>query len=306
MRRAPPGTGLSIMSLNSMTGFGQGFVRRSGLRVDVEISSVNRKQLDISVNMPRPLQSLEPWIQEQVSHHISRGRVSLQIGVQAADGRGAAEVRINEALARRVAKEMKRISDDLGVRGDISASDLIRIPGVLVIEDAGANLERARPLIEEALARALRAFAAMRRREGQAMVKDLSARLDLLEKFTRHISERAPTLPQRYRVQLRERIKQLAGDLPVSDERLEKEVVMFADRSDVTEELTRLGSHLKQARGMLKQKEPAGRSLDFLAQEMFREINTIASKASDAAIASVVVGFKTELERLREQVQNIE
>lgn len=306
MRRARPVTELKIMSLNSMTGFGQGHVRRNGLRVDVEISSVNRKQLDISVNMPRPLQSLEPWIQEQVSHHISRGRVSLQVGVQSAGDGGAAGVRINQVLARRLAKELRKAAADLGVRGEIALADLIRIPGVLIVEDAGADPERARPLVEEALARALKAFAAMRRREGLALVRDLAARLDLLEKFARQIGALAPTLPRRYRTHLRERIRQLAGDLPVSDERLEKEVVIFADRCDIAEELTRLGSHFQQARGMLKQKEPAGRALDFLAQEMFREINTIGAKASDAAVAAVVVGFKTELERLREQVQNIE
>jgi uncharacterized protein (TIGR00255 family) len=190
---------------------------------------------------------------------------------------------------------------------EIELRDIMRIPGVLVVHDAGENVDRAKPAIAKALDRALRSFAAMRKQEGAALTVDVVRRITHMDALIERIARRAPELAGHYRRMLRARIDQLAGGgLAIADDRIEKEVVLFADRADITEELTRLTSHLQQARGMLRQKEPAGRALDFLAQEMFREINTIGSKASDAAVSAVVVQFKAELERLREQVQNVE
>jgi len=294
------------MTLKSMTGFGHGHAQGDGLRVDVEISSVNRKQLDVIVNLPRPLQSLESWILEQLSHEMSRGRVSLQISIQSTGASKSSPVRINQALIGDCLKELRRTAKKLGVSPEITLSDLIRIPGVLTIHDAGQDTEQVKPVLQKALAKALTSFTAMRKREGLSLLGELSTRVEKLEEYVRVITERSPTLVDGYRRALRERIVQLSGDLHIPDERLEKEVVMFADRADITEEIIRLKSHFKQARGMLKQKDPAGRSMDFLAQEMFREINTIGSKANDSVISSIVVNFKADLERFREQVQNIE
>lgn len=294
------------MTLKSMTGFGQGFAEGSGLRLEVEISSVNRKQLDIVSSLPRSLQALEPWMQERISHHLSRGRITVQVSMQAAGRSRQAAVTIDQAMASRCLRELRQAAAKLGIDHGITINDLVRIPGVLLVHDAGEELDQVKPVLQKALDRALKSFMAMRGREGAALRRDVSVRIGRLDRLTRDIARRAPGLVARYRRNLRARIDQLAGDLLVSDERLEKEVVLFADRADITEELTRLSSHLSQARGMLGQDEPAGRSLDFLAQEMFREINTIGSKASDAAISSKVVRFKAELERLREQVQNVE
>lgn len=289
-----------------MTGFGQGFAQGHGLRVEVEISSVNRKQLDVLVNLPRPLAALEPWVVEKISHAMSRGRVQVQVSLQTTRGAAATEVRIDDRLAAASLKEMRRVAKKLGIADDITLSDLLRIHGVMVLHEAGEDVDAVRPAIEKALDRAMRAFALMRKREGEALAKDFLKRIDVMTALTVRIGRRAPALADQYRATLRERIRTLAGAVAISDERIEKEVVMFADRADISEELTRLQSHLQQARGMLRQKEPAGRSLDFLAQEMFREINTIGSKAADATISAVVVQFKAELERLREQAQNIE
>jgi uncharacterized protein (TIGR00255 family) len=289
-----------------MTGFGQGYAQADGLRIEVEINSVNRKQLDVMVNLPRNLASLEPWVQEKLSHQMSRGRVHVQVAMQATGRLAAGSVEVNHALAERCVVELRRAAKKLDIGDAITLQDLIRVPGVLTVHDASEDLDRIKPVIEKALQRALRNFSTMRKREGAALGIDLAKRLEPLAQHVEKVAGRAPMLAGNYRKSLRDRIQQITGDLAVSDDRIEKEVVLFADRADITEELTRLQSHLQQARGMLRQKEPAGRALDFLAQEMFREINTIASKASDAVISGVVVQFKAELERLREQVQNIE
>jgi uncharacterized protein (TIGR00255 family) len=294
------------VSLKSMTGFGQGFAHVSGLRADVEISSVNRKQLDVLVNLPRALATLEPWVVEKISHAVSRGRVQVQVALQATGEVAATKVQVDDRLAMASLKEMRRVAKKLGIKDDVGLSDLLRIHGVLVLREAGEDVEKVKPAIEKALDRAMRAFALMRKREGEALARDFSKRIETMTVLADRIGRRAPALTAHYRTMLRERIRMLAGDIAIGDERIEKEVVMFADRADISEELTRLRSHLQQARGMMRQKEPAGRSLDFLAQEMFREINTIGSKAADATISSVVVQFKAELERLREQAQNIE
>jgi len=294
------------MTLKSMTGFGQGNAEGNGLRVDVEISSVNRKQLDVMINLPRSLQSLEPWVQEQLSHQMSRGRINLQIGVQYSGSGASSPVSVNRTLAESCLKELRATAKKLSLNPEISLRDLIRIPGIIVVQEAGQDLDRVKPVLQKALSSAVKKFMAMRKREGESLLKDLSSRMDKLESYIVQVAARAPGLVAGYRKALQERVRQLAGELHIPDERLDKEVILFADRADITEEITRLQSHIKQARGMFRMKEPAGRAMDFLAQEMFREINTIGSKANDSGISSIVVNFKADLERFREQVQNIE
>lgn len=294
------------MTLKSMTGFGRGHAQSGGVRVDVEISSVNRKQLDVMVNLARPLQSLESAIVELVSRQVTRGRIQVVVGVQGVSDRKASPVRINEALAKECVVELRRMAKHLDMSPDISVSELIRIPGIIEVKDAGHDPDTVRPVMEQAVKKALVSLDGMRTKEGRAMMRDLLTRLAQLEKLAEGIALRAPELADSYRAGLRARISTLISGLDISDERIEKEVVVYADRCDITEELIRLNSHFKQAKGLLKSKEPAGRSLDFLAQEMFREINTIGSKAGDPVISPVVVNFKTDLERFREQVQNIE
>ncbi len=294
------------MTIRSMTGFGRGHAQAGGVRVDVEVSSVNRKQLDVLVNMPRPLQSLESLVVEQVSPHLSRGRVQVLVNVQSITSREQSPIRINTALAKACVAELRRMARQLDISPDISISEVARLPGIIEVRDAGHDPEVVRPALASALEKALAALDNMRKREGKALLADVSQRIGFLEKLSAQILRRAPQLTASFRDALRQRIAAVVTDVEISDERLEKEVIVYADRCDVTEELTRLRSHFGQARQIIGRKEPAGRSLDFLAQEMFREINTIGSKASDAEITPVVVQFKTELERFREQVQNIE
>lgn len=294
------------MSIRSMTGHGRGHVSGGGLRVEAEISSVNRRQLDIQLTLPPALRLLESRIQEEISKSVARGRIAAEVTVKGTGRTQAEAIRVNADVAKAYVEVLRGAAKRLGLRDDLGVSELIRLPGVLHYEPLDEDIRKAWPLVQEAVAKALEALQRMRAREGAALRKDLTRRLDQLAAAVAVIRSEAPKVAERYRTNLRERLAKagLAGG--ENDDKLQRELILFADRSDITEELTRLDSHLAQARGMLASAEPAGRSLDFLAQELFREINTVGSKANDATIAAQVVNFKAELERLREQVQNVE
>ncbi len=294
------------MSVRSMTGFGHGTARAGGLRVDVEISSVNRKQLDISINLPKALGQLESRVHEEVAHALHRGRVSVDATVRGSPELRRKAVRVDDRLAAAYLAELRRAARTLKVADDLGATLLLQLPGVLHFETMEDDVERIWPLLEQAVRGALGALSRMREREGGALARDLLKRITVMERLVADLRKLAPQAVARYRSALRERIASVKESAGIPDERLEREIIMFADKSDVTEELTRLASHFDQARGLLRRREPAGKALDFLAQEMYREINTTGSKANDAAMAGRVVLFKTELDRFREQVQNIE
>lgn len=294
------------MSIRSMTGHGRGQAAGDGLRVEVEISTVNRRQLDIQLTLPPPLRLLESRIQDEIAKSVARGRVLAEVVVQGTDRVKREAIRVNPDLARAYVEALRGAAKKLNLRDDLGVSELARLPGVLHYEPLDEDIRKAWPLVEQAVARALKALQRMRAREGAALRRDLSRRLDALAAGVAVIRREAPQVTERYRNNLRERLAKAGLVEGGGDDKLQRELVLFADRSDITEELTRLDSHLAQARTLLGQAEPAGRSLDFLAQELFREINTVGSKANDAAIAGQVVAFKAELERLREQVQNVE
>ncbi len=293
------------MSVRSMTGFGRGAAAGGGLRVEVEASSVNRRQLDVATDLPRALATLEAAVQEQVARAITRGRVQVAVHVRRTRAAGAEAVRIDRARAAACVRSLREAAASLKLKDDLSASLLLQLPGVVVPaapEEDGKTLQ---PLLERALAQALRAHGAMRLREGRALGRDVQAKLARMHELADEIGALAPEAVARYRANLRARIAALAAE-QVPAERLEREVIVFAERADISEELVRLRSHFAQADGLLRAEAPAGKALDFLAQEFLREVNTIGSKANDAAIAQRVVLFKTELDRFREQVQNIE
>lgn len=290
-----------------MTGYGCGESVHDGGKLVVEISSVNRKQSEISVTLPRDLEMLEARIREEVNRHVARGRVTVRVTVHASDDRRAGSVRINRVLARAYARELGALASELGLSGSLSIDTLIRAPGVLETEAESGDGEVCWPALSAALAAALQQMLAMRALEGANLQADLASRLALMRGAATAIRDRAPLVAEHYRRQLHERIAAAGINLTAEDqERLLKEVALFADRSDITEELTRLESHFGQFAQILQSPEPVGRTLDFLAQEMNREINTIGSKANDAAIARDVVVLKSELERIREQSQNLE
>lgn len=289
-----------------MTGYGRGAAGQHGLRVEVEISSVNRKQLDVMVNLPKSLNALESRIHEDAAKVLARGRVTVTVHVQESAAQRRAAVRVDAELAGAYVKALRGAARSLKLADDLSARDLLTLPGVLRLESPEEDSEQVWPILQRALVQALRALDSMRAREGKTLVKDLDHRLALMGRLREEIRGQAPASSARYRDALHQRIQGLQLEVEIPSDRLEREVVMFAERSDITEELTRLASHLKQASGLLRQREPSGKALDFVAQELGREINTIGSKANDAEIARRVVLFKTELDRFREQVQNIE
>ncbi|HBA86252.1 MAG TPA: YicC family protein [Verrucomicrobia bacterium] len=294
------------MAFFSMTGFGRGTATIRGLRVEVELSSVNRKQLDILVNLPRYLAVLESRVHEKVHHALSRGRINVDFTVQRSSSSRAEAIRVDEELARVFVTDLKKAAARLGLKDDLGSSILLNLPDVVRYEQNGASAAACWPVLEKALDLALSDLVKMRAKEGVALQKDLRKRLACLKKTIGAIRTHAPGVISLYRKNLLSRLQQAGLAIEHPDERLLRELALFADRSDITEELTRLGSHLQQADDMMKSKEAVGRSFDFLVQEMFREINTVGSKANDGAILRQVVEFKAELERIKEQVQNIE
>jgi uncharacterized protein (TIGR00255 family) len=293
--------------MKSMTGYGRGECSSDGFKVTVELSSVNRKQAEISVNLPRELEALEAPIRDLINRSVSRGRLTVRVSLHTSPGRSAARMHINLDLAKAYAKELERLARHLRLAGPVTLEQLLRAPGVFQTDEELAEAEELWPAVEKALQQALAALLKMRAREGANLAKDLTARIRTMRQCAERVQRQAPVATERYRQHLIERIKSAGLATPVAeDERLLKEVVFFADRSDISEELTRLQSHFEQFDDCARAGEPVGRTLDFLAQEMNREINTIGSKANDAVISREVVTLKAELERFREQAQNVE
>ncbi len=294
------------MSVHSMTGYGRGAAAAGGLRVEVRATSINRKQLDVQVNIGREFAELEARLQTAARSALSRGRVTLHVDVTRSAAVRRQEVRVDVDLAAAYQAALHQATRRLGLREHVDAAFLLNLPEVVQLAPPAQELERVWAVTQRATTAALKALMAMRKREGTALRRDIEARLTDLEQRTARIAEFAPEVSRRYREQLLARLRAAGqGDL-AADERVVREIALFADKADITEELTRLRSHFAQARELLRGREPPGRALDFLAQEMFREINTIGSKANAVAISHAVVAFKAELERIREQVQNVE
>jgi uncharacterized protein (TIGR00255 family) len=293
--------------MKSMTGYGRGERSQDGFKIVVELNSVNRKQAEISLNLPREMEILEAQIRDIVNHAVARGRVTVRVTMHAGGGKDSARMHLNVALAKAYARELNKLATQLKLPGGVTLDHLVRAPGVLQTDEQIAGEEDFWPAVEGALKQGLGALLKMREREGAHLAKDLSARITLMRKSVAEVKRQAPAVAERYRDQLRARIKNAGLEMPAADDdRLLKEIVYFADRSDISEETTRLESHFQQYDDCLKSKEPVGRTLDFLAQEMNREINTIGSKANDSLISREVVTLKAELEKFREQAQNVE
>ncbi|MCI0533755.1 MAG: YicC family protein [Verrucomicrobiales bacterium] len=293
--------------MKSMTGYGRGEASQRGHKITAELSSVNRRQSEISVSLPRALESLESRVRDEINRRVARGRLNVRVSWHAGENDVAARARINAPLAKAYVKELSKLARELKVSDSITLDMLLRVPGVLEDDEDLADADEFWPTVERALMGALDALVKMREREGAHLAKDLRKRMAIMRQSVGRIGKAAPQMVERYREQLRERIKSARLETPPpDDERLMKEVVYFADRSDISEEITRLQSHFKQFDDLLKTSEPIGRTLDFLAQEMNREVNTLGAKANDSIISREVVVMKAELEKFREQVQNVE
>lgn len=291
--------------MHSMTGFGRGSAATDAWQATIELSAVNRKQAEVVVQAPRELAVLDGAIRKKALAAIARGRVQVSVIVERPLGIPA-PARVDAALAAAFENAFVELGKSIGRSILPTASDFLRQPGIVVIGGGEADADAAWLAIAPALDDALGQLVAMRAREGADLKLDLLARLGVLEAAARVIAADAPSRLVRQRDLLAKRLREAGLDLDPADERVLKELAIFADRCDISEEITRLDSHFAKFREYLDASEPPGRALDFLCQELFREFNTIGSKANDAAIAQKVVEAKTELEKIREQAQNIE
>jgi len=288
-----------------MTGYGRAEVVHAGRKFSVELNSVNRKQSDIVINLPRDLGELEPRIRQTINENISRGRTNATIALHSSPN-GARNLALDTELARSYHEAMRALQKELNTPGEITISTILQAPGVMRFPEQVLNAEEAWPAIDRALRGALSDLIKMREREGKHLAKDLIHRLKAIRRKLKEIHAFHPDVVKRYRAVLLDRIQKAGLPIASDDERLLKEISFFADRADVSEELTRLESHLAQFAHHLRSKEPVGRTLEFITQEMFRELNTLGAKANDAAISQRVIACKAELEKIREQSQNLE
>jgi len=288
-----------------MTGYGRGQSVHQGAKFTVELNSVNRKQSDVVVSLPRELVELEPRVRDTINTEVTRGRLTVVIAFHA--GAGAPQsMALDRVLARSYLKAMRDLQSELQVPGEINIETILRAPGVLKAPEEQLAPDEVWPSVEAALKAALADLLKMREAEGRHLARDLEKRMKIVRECVRKVKKIVPGVVKRYRETLQERIQRAGIELPIDDERLVKEVVVFADKSDVTEELTRLESHFEQFAAHLKKDEPVGRTLEFMCQEIGREFNTLGAKANDVEISQLVVTCKAEMEKIREQVANIE
>jgi uncharacterized protein (TIGR00255 family) len=295
--------------IQSMTGYGSASFQVEQSGFEVEIRSVNHRHLDLRIRLPRNLQALESEVRARIQARFDRGK--LDCGFTAQEGAAPApRVEVDLAAARAYLRAARELAVSERIGGELSASELLSLPGVTRVSEPAPSLDALRSAVLAALDQALDALAAMRSAEGAALERDLTGRLARVGEIADALEERSELVQQAVRERLRRRVRQLEAETGLLDEaRLHQEIALAADRLDVTEELVRLRSHADQFRkalGAAGPGAPVGRRLDFLLQELSREANTIGSKGADAPVAHLIVDLKTELERMREQVQNVE
>ncbi|HBM76239.1 MAG TPA: YicC family protein [Clostridiaceae bacterium] len=291
--------------VKSMTGFGRGEYEENGRGYTVEIKSVNHRYSDVSIKMPRQMSYLEDDIKKYILQYISRGKIDVYI-TQDKFSDEDVSITIDDALAGAYVRALNELKERYGLKDDISVISLAKIPDVLNISKVEEDKERIWGTLKGALDISLNELIEMRKIEGQKLADDIIKRGKYIKTIIKRIEERSPEVVKDYKTKLEERIKEIAGDVDIDEMRIAQEVAIFADRSSITEEVVRMYSHLNQLELILNEDEPVGRKLDFLVQEMNREINTIGSKANDLDITKDVVEVKSEIEKIREQIQNIE
>lgn len=295
--------------MKSMTGFGRGAAvnAEAGIVFNVEISSVNRKQLEIRPSLPREISSYEPLLRSLISEKISRGYISVSVNLELNASALQKTVRINDALAAALTRKCRSLKDKLELGGELQIGHVLSLPGVVESGFPDFNVQTLHDTFIKAMRIAVDALLKMRSEEGESLKKDMKERIEVLGEIVEKITPLAQTIPGKQRDKLMQKLKEAGLPLEHDDDRIVREIVIFADKSDVSEEITRLGSHINQFHEFLSADDkPVGRSLDFVTQEINREITTLGNKAADPAVSPLVVHFKTELEKIREQVQNIE
>ena len=292
-------------NLLSMTGYGSAKGTVEGQTITVELKSVNNRYLDCSVRLPRNLLFAEDAVKQAISAGVSRGKVDVFVSAQSSQDSGTA-VTVNEELARGYRDAVAHIAETLGLESGLNAFSVARFPDVLSVERRELDKDKAVVALAEITARAVEEFNSMREREGERLRADMLSKLETIETLVSVVEERSPQTVREYRERLEARLRDVLADRALDEQRVITEAAIFADRTAVDEETVRLRSHIAQFRAMLQEGSPIGRKMDFLVQEFNRESNTIGSKCSDAALAKVVVDLKSEIEKIREQLQNVE
>lgn len=293
------------MPVMSMTGFGRGYVEREGRRMLLELKGVNHRFLDISMRLPKSLGSLEDPLKRRLQEKLSRGHVDVYLKYQN-EAEGSKTVNVDEALLAAYLSSLKRIRKQHGLKDDLALSTVLRMPDVIEAEGAEDDEELLRDILFEAADLALSEMAKMRVAEGERLKADICIKLEGMLKELASIEQRAPLAVQDYRDKLRARLSELIEGAQLDEQRFNAEVALMADRSAIDEEIVRFKSHVKHLSDTLKSGGAIGRKLDFIVQEMNREVNTICSKSADVAITNAGIALKGEIEKIREQVQNIE
>ena len=291
--------------IKSMTGYGSAKGTVDGLEITVELKSVNNRYLDAAVRLPRNFLFAEELIKARVQSHISRGKVDVFVSVDSSQA-GDMTVKVNEGLLKGYMDAISHIAEECGLARDMTAMSVSRFPDVLTVEKRELDAEAIGAGIGEIAERALQDFDAMRLREGEKLRDDVLSRLETIERLVETVEEKAPETVAEYRRRLEQKMAEVLGTAGIDENRILAEAALFADHIAVDEETVRLRSHMSQLRGMINGNSPTGRKIDFLIQEFNREANTIGSKCQNSQIAHVVVDLKSEIEKIREQIQNIE
>lgn len=290
--------------IRSMTGFGRGEYENEGRKYVVEIKAVNHKYSDVNIRLPRFFNNMEDLIRKRIASVISRGKIDVFVSFENYSGKGT-NIRINRELAKQYINELKSLSDETGLEFNVNLIDISKLPEILKLEETNEDEDEIESELMMAVDVALAKFIDMREIEGKKLVEDLEKRIHLIEKKIKEIKKYSGTLVEEYIEKLQTRINELLKT-EVDETRLMQEIVFFSDKSSIEEELTRLDSHISQFLKLIKTDSPVGKKIDFLIQEINRETNTIGSKANCLEITNRVIEIKTEVENIREQIQNIE
>lgn len=291
--------------MKSMTGYGRAKEERDGKTITVELRAVNHRYLDCTVKAPRQYGFLDDAVKKAAAARIARGKVEVFVGVEVEEG-GDVAVTVNHQLAKRYLEALHDLSETYGLRDDVTVTTLSKLPDVLGSERIEQDAEAMTRDVLAVFEKACDGFDQMRLREGEKLAEDVRRRCAAIERMVGEVETRSPERVKEYREKLLTRMKEVLADTSIDETRILTEAAIYADKTAVDEETVRLRSHLHQMDGMLQETQPIGRKLDFLVQEMNREANTIGSKANDVAMARIVVDIKSEIEKIREQIQNIE
>jgi len=292
--------------IKSMTAYGRGEYNQGASAFTVELNSLNNRFRDIVLRMPRTLQALEDEIRSQISSRVRRGRVEVSIQMETNSGEGKYQLELNAPLVKSYLRIFRELNKEFGLDEKVSPDSLCQMKDIIIFKTPDVEIDDVRPGLQEVLGLAMESLDKMRMVEGKAIEEDFLKRLKIIEEYLNVIEENAPKIVDEYKRRLEDKIRKISGEMVLDESRLIQEVAIFADRCDITEEIVRFRSHLKQFRDFMSKDDSIGRRLDFLIQEIGREVNTIGSKATDSSISSKVIEIKAELEKLREQVQNVE